>query len=234
VIPLDSPQWRELIDAYGPATHIPDIVRRVVEGSASIMELYDAFALIERGAATDGALAVVPHLWAAAATEDAAHRIDLLTFIGRVAYAADGPFEGGAPIAAAARADLASTPAENVLDLVLAILAIDDCQVMYDTVDALRGGGFEVRCSGDVCGVEIMVHDRAAHVDEDTTAIIPGTLPASGTTDRDAIGDIVRSLVAAGHPEIAADLAVIAGTIVCPTCGETFRVLDELLDPTLF
>lgn len=140
MIPLDSPEWRELRDAYGSAAHIPEILRRLALGTASIAELYDAFALIDRGAATDGALAVVPHVWAIAAPEPPPRRHDLLTFIGRVAYAAGGSVEDGALIAAAARADLAATSPEDVLDLVLATLAIEGRPIMYDTSRNARSG----------------------------------------------------------------------------------------------
>jgi len=228
MIELDSSTWRELRDAYGPATEIPAILRRVADGSGSVSELYDAFALIERGAVSDAALASVPHLTAIAKASSAERRHDILTLIGRIAFAADSWLEDEdrafATAAALARADLALTPHDKALDLLLAILAIEKSAVLYDAVSALSSGELPIRCPADTCGVEIAIADGVAHVDELSTPVTP-------STDRDALGGILQLLIETGHGALAQTCGVIAGTIECPKCNEPFSVLAELLDP---
>jgi len=237
-IPLDSPKWQELRDAYGPATSIPSIVRRIAAGDASVMELYDAFALIERGAATDGALAVVPHVQAIAEALPPAERRELLSFIGRVAYAATNldydraAFEA---TAAAARKDVATCSDAEALDLVLAIVAIERCPASYDAIEAVGNGELEVRCPSDECGVEISMRGWTAFVDEDETAIeaapLPAFDPAEPWSEGDAIGRVCGML---GERATSRLVASIAGSVTCPQCGEAFIALDELLHPTSF
>ena len=241
MIPLDSPQWQELRDAYGPATSIPSIVRRIAAGDASVMELYDAFALIERGAATDGALAVAPHVWAIAATLPPVERRDLLSFIGRVAYATDhignerAAFEA---TAAAARSDLGTCSDDEALELVLAIVAIEGCTVSYDAIEAIGNGELQLRCPADECGVEISMQGWTAFVDDDDTPIaaapLPAFDPAAPWTDRDAIGRVCSMLDTSGHRASSKRIASIAGSVTCPHCGEAFIAFDELLRPTDF
>jgi hypothetical protein len=223
MIPLDSPQWQELRDAYGPATSIPSTVKRIAAGDASVMELYDAFALIDRGAATDGALAVVPHVWAIAAMLPAAERRDLLAFIGRVAYATDNPgsertaFE---TTAAAACSDLGTCSDDEALELILAVVAIKGCPVSYDAIEAIRTGELQVRCPADECGVEISMQGWTAFVDEDETPIgavqLPAFDPAAPWTDRDAIGRVCCLLDHSGHRALGKRVASIAGSVTCP------------------
>lgn len=252
MIALDSPRWRELRDAYGPADDIPAVLRELETDDEAISKLYDAFALIDRGAITDAAYAVLPHLWRLAESRDPVDRYHLVQLASRVAYCAlDGVHsiapdivaDGAAALAqflATARALLSEVDEADVLDVAEAVLALARCGVMYEVVESLQGGSVTVVCPGDTCGVEISLEPRDAQlvavVDDLETDVERAPLsaydPDGPWTDADALPRLADALAAAGCPDLAQQIALLGGNVLCPKCGEMLSVRHELLYPS--
>lgn len=68
MVDLGSPRWRELLDAYGPATELPALLGRLADGEKSVAleeSLYGA--LWHQGDVFTASYAAVPHIIRAAA-----------------------------------------------------------------------------------------------------------------------------------------------------------------------
>src|SRR5262249_22013465 len=199
MIDLDSPRWTELRDAYDHAGHIPAILRELETDEAAIWKLYDAFALIGRGAASEAAYAALPHVWRLAEPRAPLDRYHLVELAGRIAYcglasssgmAADIVTDGNAALAqflAVAPELFGEVDEDHVLDVAVFVLALARCDRMHDAVESLRDGAVAIVCPGETCGVEIELQPRDAQlvavVDDRETDVEasppPGYDPAS-------------------------------------------------------
>ena len=87
MIPLDSPRWRELRQAYGSAEDIPRLLEHLpLVDDDGRRELWLGLwgTLCRRGDVYDASYAAVPHLVAFAATRPAAERARALHLVGAV------------------------------------------------------------------------------------------------------------------------------------------------------
>jgi hypothetical protein len=252
VLALNSRRWRELRDAYGPATEIPTILRRIADGDhRAIWHLYDAFALVSPRVVPGAAIAAVPHLWAAAAPLELDEQLELFRILGRIAYCAVGAtVDEEDLLAASERAFRACCTAaigrlpevddETGAALVEAILAFNECSVCHDAFEAFDGGAYEITCPSEMCGVTLSLEptpDGAiARVDELSAPIDLGELadhdPAASWSEGDAFARLVRLLEATRNPSLADRVARLAGRSRCAKCGEPFDVLEQILNPT--
>jgi hypothetical protein len=252
MIDLDSPRWSELRDAYEPAGHIPAILRELETDEAAIWKLYDAFALIDRGAASEAAYAALPHLWRIAEPRAPIDRYHLVQLASRIAYCALGSASGMAPdivadgdaalvqFLAAARALFGEVDEDYVLEVAEAVLALARCDRIHDAVESLDGGAVTIVCPGETCGVQIELQARddqlVAVVDDLETDVElsppPAYDPAAPWTDGDALPRLVEAIAAAGCADLAQQVALLGGSVICPQCGEELSVLHELLEPT--
>jgi hypothetical protein len=106
-------------------------------------------------------------------------------------------------------------------------------------VASLQGGSMSVVCPGETCGVEISLEPRDAQlvavVDELETDVEmvspPAYDPAAPWTDADALPRLADVITAAGFSDLAQQIALLGGNVVCPKCGEELSVQHELLDP---
>lgn len=250
MIDLDSLRWSELRDAYGPAGHIPGILRELEADEGAIWKLYDAFSLIGRGAASEAAYASLPHLWRIAEPRSPIDRYPLVQLAGRIAYCgldsagrmdADIVGDGDAALVqflAAGRALIGEVAEDHVLDVAETVLALARCDRMHDAVEGLRGGEVAIVCPGETCGVEIALQPRDAQlvavVDDLETDVAaappPAYDPAAPWTDEDALPRLAEAIATAGFPDLALQVTLLGGTAVCPQCGDELSIREELLE----
>jgi len=253
VLALDSPRWRELRDAYGPATKIPAVLRRIADGDrAAIWDLYDAFALVSSAVVPGAAIAAVPHLWAAAAPLDLHEQLEIVRMLGRIAYCALGASvdveedllaaseHAFRACCAAAIDGLPEVDPEQGAALIEAILAFKECAVCHDAFEAFDGGSYEITCPNELCGVTLSLepteNGAIARVDELSAPIDLGELadhdPAASWSEGDAFSRLVRLLEDAHQLSLADRVARLAGRSRCAKCGDPFDVLEQILNPS--
>jgi hypothetical protein len=104
MLALDSPRWRELMHAYGPANDTPQLIAellRVAQEDVSVLHDWDAepwerltAALCHQGSVYPAAYATVPYLVALAASHAVPDQLNCLAMVGTIAL---GQHEANAP-----------------------------------------------------------------------------------------------------------------------------------------
>jgi hypothetical protein len=258
MLPLNSPRWRSLSQAYGDASDVPRMLQALFRDSADVRsEAWSDIwsSLCHQGSVYTASYAAVPHIVEHATSNESA-RAHCLIFVGAVATSTDAaaiPWELREEyVAALARAEplviaaIEAKPSEEhkLVYLLESLAALRGCTLTAQIIEGFADGGFVPRCPAEACGVEVYVsidgttmfatlESFATEVGEERIEITP---PADAARDGAWSDECVLPLLVelagrGGHPALATKLALWDGAITCPKCREPFALRTALLDP---
>ncbi len=256
MLSLDSSEWNDLPHAYGQASDIPALLRRLADIPDDTEEVwYELWgSLCHQGTPYPASYAALPHVIAIAAPLPPKARMEHLRFAGMVAAAAD-------EVPAALDADYRSALARASLMVeqgLKAKLSVDDAACLLWVGVAFRGlqdaalalepfvdeGTLQIRCPADLCGVGLWLDHEdegwAPLVMEDDSGDGPSTEiepPAQLVLEQDWTAQAVPANMAAlakqyGYPTVATKLELLMGTALCPKCREPFPLWRWILEPS--
>lgn len=250
-LPLDSPNWHALVDAYGSGQYVPEWLRRL-EGldPDALGELYGR--ICHQGSVYSSSIAALPHLVRIAQNcEDDEFRAEVLALVGAICESYD--FAGALSVSS----ECAEIPAVlgHALDMAEMLLPkLDEANTsiyLLKSVAALSGyvgvsrvlegfadEEFFLACAN--CGTELYVWPDEA--DLVVSAEDPVSNPDSGRT-RVACGPFETSghvsyygwleeqvSTAPGLAGVASLLPSLFGRATCPKCQVSFDLFDSLME----
>jgi hypothetical protein len=250
VLPLDSPRWAEIHDAFGSAVMVPQLIRALPSGDeSSLDELFNS--ICHQGSIYEASFAAVPHLVALArATSDLKLRAGVLYLVARIRVSSDDRsrravlsqerdwYEEAIPLGR----DLAlqslspSVEIELTRTFLQAAAALSGHVALGAMIDLFPGPDLYLECSQ--CDLEIFVttangalftvgEDPFDHPDSPRFPMTRGpVLDSPYATEH-------RWLIEHATPEVLSSLGTeihdLFGRARCPGCQRDFIFLDEYL-----
>ncbi len=257
MLPLDSPRWNELKQAYGTAEDIPDLIQTLADepGPDDWNELWGC--LCHQMSVYSATYAAFPHLLEIARNRPAGERFDLILFLGTVAAHRDDAAllpefreDYGRALPEAAEmclAELMAGPDDqgNAVYLILALAGLCGCTGVARSIDGFVDAEFLIECPGCQTELYIWPSDEGYRIySEDPVknratpfsavkpapiAGIPGTVTPADIREETAPQWISSVATSGGHSELAALLQQLHGTGSCPKCHCEFSVFEEVL-----
>ncbi|MFN7973020.1 MAG: hypothetical protein U0166_11835 [Acidobacteriota bacterium] len=251
MLDLDSPRWGNLHHAHGPASDLPDMLRRLPEGVDAIDGVLFG-SICHQGSVFSASYAAMPHLChAAARTPSAEWRGRILSVMGAIHASTD--FRGGdAPAdvrawyrdAIAPARDLAIATLQEPLDRLTAIYLLEAAAALQGhlglgrVLSGFAGEEFSLSCQHCAIdlyvwpttdGLSVAADDPVFHPGTPRTSTMPG--PVSGSTQEPAYSWITPLvLTAPSLGRIAPLLPHLFGTATCPACHTSFTLVDRLAE----
>jgi hypothetical protein len=249
MLALESERWNELEHAYGGAEDLPQLLRRLAAGDATVLDDLRG-GVCHQGTVYSASFAMVPHLVRiASVTADPELRADLLILVGRVKASAIEPSDLDLEADLDAWYQAAQGPA---LRLALATLQerIDPetAVQLLETAATLKGYatpgrvlshfvdaefcppcpacGRELYVWPDEVGLTTAAEDPVHAPDTTRVPVLPGPIPGSRhVAEYDWLTHVAGP---AALSLLGERLSYLFGTAVCPACGTRFSLIDEL------
>ncbi|MEU8658288.1 hypothetical protein [Actinoplanes philippinensis] len=176
---------------------------------------------IDQGSAVVGSAALLPWLASVCGRFAAGEREKPLVLAGLIAVdTVDGERERHAGAIAALRAltleNLAAGASDERIFVYLqqAVLGFDGDDVWGRRLDLINDGEADVECPSCEADLVVSLDPDDSEIEPDLSAELAGRLHAEA--------------VAAGFPEVAAAVGLLFGRGVCPECGTSFSVAEQL------
>lgn len=249
LLPLDSPRWAALDDAYGRADKLPALLRSLREGDGSVLgDIVGA--ICHQGSIYGASYAALPHLVEAARSmPPSALRNEILIFVGMIRSSRDDRSRE-APADDVARAFEEAIPRALELALGALQLPLDDEESVYllQAAAALRGlgelgkllegfvqGELVVAC--EACGMDLYVwpDDEGLRVFSEDPIAAPtatGTRVTAGAAQSTPAARVHAWLQehagASAWSVVGEGLPYLLGSVDCPGCGEQTALVRDL------
>lgn len=249
MLDLDSNHWSELDHAYGDASDLPALLRRLSAGDGSVMsEIFGS--VCHQGSIYGASYASVPHLAAAAkAVSDPGLRAEILVLVGLIRASKDDrtkaplpadirrSFEAAIPEALALALAALRTPvaAHMSVYLLQAAAALEGYLTLGRVLSGFVDKEFSLACpscgrslyvwpEGD--GLSVAGDDPVSTPNAKRTRVDRG--PVAGSPSAPAYEWLTRVGGPSALEEIGDTLPFLFGSAACPACGRAFVLIDEL------
>jgi hypothetical protein len=247
LIELDSNRWSDLEHAYGAASDLPPMLRRLSAGDAGVMSsLFGS--VCHQGSIYSASYAVVAHLMVAAKpVADPNLRAEILILIGSIRASRDDRSKVQPP-ADIQQSFLEALP--EALELAIATLKTDlephTAVHLLQAATALKGYGilgrvltgfldeeFAPTCQGcgrdlyvwpDGDGLAVAAEDPVSHPTTKRTPVTRGPDPSSEF--RQAYDWLTQVGGPSALDQVGAGLPFLFGAATCPACSRSFPLLD--------
>lgn len=250
VLPLDSPRWHALEQAYGPASNVPGLLRQLREHPEDESlwrgELWGA--LYHQGTTYSASYAAMPHLVEVArAHPGPVARRECVLIAGAIALVASPDVvhkEFRAPYRSALEHARLLAREESVRSthdvttypyLLAALAALSGWTQLGNQLELLASGELDTTCSG--CGAWLVLHAEeaglsispgrdAAHTDgARSLPVEPAQARTVPSADEPSPWEQLLALsLQAGQSRAAAWLRSLGGTASCPVCAARFSL----------
>jgi len=246
---LDSDRWAELQHAYGGADDVPDMLRRLSQGEATVLDDLYGF-LCHQGIVYSASFAAVPHVVAIAnVTTEAELRAHMLVLVGSIRASATEPryldlepdleaaYEAALPRAltlglVTLQQRIRPETAVHLLEAASALNGfVTPGRVLSHFVDAefcppCPGCHRELFVWPDEVGLTTAAEDPIHVPTTRRVPVVPG--PIAGAPHAAEYEWLMRVAGPAALSLIGERLSYLFGTAVCPACGVRFSLIDEL------
>lgn len=249
----ESDRWAELSHAYGPASDIPELLRRLIESPDDGVWSDLCGSVVHQGDVSEAAYAVLPHVVAAAQATPAKARIMHLAFAttviaGRIRRPCPSDLQSEFDAAVNVVSDIALSTLSNAtlqdpeLPYVLsAIAASSKLPVLARILEQFADGEFTFECPA--CGAwlyvsteklpfQVIAEDPVRNPESRSIPIEPpgkpqadSRIPSSGAL---ALPWLCSLSKAQGNKNFAEKLIALYGDGECPKCGNALNLYDEL------
>lgn len=253
MLSLESEVWRTLRHAYGPADHVPRMLR-ALRSKPTKKAWEDVWsALCHQGDVYSATYAAIPYMVEMALEAPPKGQFSYWHFVGAVAAGSSPKLEEGIRkeirddyLAALERSVdpirrlLESKPADRheVIYLLAALAAALGCKGDALLLDYLDGDEMPGACPA--CSKELLVTVEADGVflsPQDNRGIFTSITPPDGAfasksalerLDRDSVSTWLPAMAAAaGQSALASTIWILYGHAMCPGCDHQFPVMEE-------
>ena len=249
MLDLDSNRWSELDHAYGDASDLPALLRRLSSCDASVMsELFGG--VCHQGSIYGASYASVPHLVAAAQTvSDPGLQAEILILVGSIRASKDDrakappaadilrSYEVALSEALALALATLRTPMEAHLSVYLlqAAAALEGYLTLGRVLSGFVDEEFTLRCPSCGRSLYLWPEGDGLSVAADDPVTAPSTKrtqvdrgPIAGSPSAPAYEWLTRVGGRSALDEIGVRLPFLFGSASCPACGRGFVPIDEL------